>query len=581
MNYTFKLSRRLSVLWPRCEYAMSASLIFGFMLACTPADSTLEPAPTVTQLIISPETTTVVPGVPEQFTTSGLLSDGTATPVSVDFTATGGTITVDGTYTADSILGDYQVTARMANGLRSTAAVKVDKIRPTLPVSATPQWTVHDDGLFVTVEGPVLRVKFAYGGTGAGGWFKGGGGSDGGIAELYHKPTSPTRNLIFRNGVWGGGRDQLDFFQAETLSVAVADYTVPDFLSGIHAVLNSHRTWESGGRLFAEFDFQFQAWRIVRTYILYPWGDLTVHARVTLTHPGRWNYLGHTFQFAASPYTVLNGQSYDWGSNYQNDGESFHAWSDGYGINGGSTGTGHYEYKKVITQGLNLNSAIADFGRSDQYSGFMIDDANGNDPDIIVMNGDSTTWHSPFDLIARQVGGRSYVETGIFTPAYTSPLRTFVGTNWFYATLPPCCPPNYSSPMYWPASVGTWEEVFHVLLRRNLLPSDYLRLWEARARKLGQIVPVPKIGLSQVRLDPLDRVYHLTANAGAQSVQFQWTGPSSGTAFVVENFEPSLVGVTGGKNATVQAYFTAADRRTLVALSGGDAAGTYTLTLNR
>jgi hypothetical protein len=591
MNYKFKLSRRLSILWTGPEHVIiTAFLATCLSVACSPGESTLEPVHTVTQLLITPATTTVLPGVPEQFTSWGVMSDGTTAPVSVAFTATGGTITPDGTYTADSILGDYQVTARMANGLATTSAVKVDSVRPGQPILTAPQWTVQDDGSFVTVEGSVLRVKFAYGGPGSGGWFKGGGGSDGGIVELYYKPTSLMRNLVFRNGVWGGGRDQLDFFQAETLSVAQADYVVPDFLSGIHATINSHRTWESAGRLFAEFDFQFRAWRIVRTYILYPWGDLTVHARVTLTQPGRWNYLGHTFQFGVSPYTVVNGQSYNWGGNYQSDGDSFHAWSDGYGVNGTSQGTGYYEYRQTITRSFNRNSSIADFGRTDQYSGFMIDDRNGNDPDIVVMNGDSTTWHSPFDLVARKVGGRSYVETGIFTPAYTNPLRTFAGTNWFYATLPPCCPSIYNSPMYWPASLGTWEEVFHVLLRRTVQPSDYLPLWQVRARKLGQQVPQPVVGFPQAQLNSLDRVYHLTADAGAPSVQFQWTRASSGTtpidyrtAFVVENFDPSGVRVAGGGGATAQAYFSATDRTTLVVLSGPDAptAGTYTVTLTR
>jgi hypothetical protein len=590
MNYTFKLSRRLSVLWPCSGYAMLAGLIVCLTIACTPTDSTLEPGNAVTRLIITPETTTVLPGVPAQFTTSGLLSDGTTAPVSVDFTATGGTITPTGTYTADSILGDYQVTARMATGLFSTSAVKVDTVRPSQPVVTAPQWTVQDNGQFVDVENSVLHVRFAYGGTGSGGWFKGGGGSDGGIVELYYKPTSPTRNLIFRNGSWGGGRDQLDFFQAETLSVAVADYTVPDFLSGINATINSHRTWESAGRLFAEFDFQFRAWRIIRTYVLYPWGDLTVHARVTLTQPGLWNYLGHTFQFAVSPYTIVNGQTYNWGGRYQSDGDSFYAWSDGYGVNGASQGTGYYEYREIIKQGLDRNSSIADFGRTDQYSGFMIDDRNGNDPDLVVMNADSTTFNSPFDQVSRQVGGRSYVETGIFTPGYTNPLRTFAGTNWFYATIPPCCPPIYNSPMYWPASLGTWEEVFHVLLRRTLQPSDYLAIWEVRARKLAQQMPQPGLGLQPAQLNIKDRLYHLTADANARTVQFQWTRVGTATtpidyrtAFVVENFDPSEVSVTGRGGASVQAFYSPADRTTLVVLIGPDSpsAGAYTVKLTK
>jgi hypothetical protein len=590
MNYKFKLSRRLSVLWSGPERViLTVLLAAGLSGACTPGEGALEPT-NVTQIFLTPTTTIVSPGTPGQFTSWGLMSDGTTAQVAVTFSATGGSITPTGWYTAGSVIGDYQVTARTADGLATASAVRVDTLPPTKPTIALPQWSIQEDGQFVTVENAVLRVKFAYGGPGSGGWFKGGGGQDGGIVELYYKPTSATRNLVFRNGLWGGGRDNLDFFQAETLSVAQADYTVPDFLSGTHAVLNSHRIWESAGRLFAEFDFQFQAWHIVRTYILYPWGDLTVHARVTLTQPGRWNYLGHSFQFAVSPYAIVNGQTYNWGGNYQSDGDLFHAWSDGYGVNGGASGTGYYEYQKTITQGLNLNSSIADFGRTDQYSGFMIDDRNGNDPDILVMNGDSTTFNSPFDQVSRQVGGRSYVETGIFTPTYTSPLHTFAEANWFYATLPPCCPTVYNQPMYWPASLGTWEEVFHVLLRRTVQSSDYLRLWEVRARKLGHEVPQPTLGVQLVQLNSMDRLYHLTATAGTQSVQFRWTRVSSATtpidyrtAFVVENFDPAGVSVTGGGGAAVQAYYSALDHSTLLVLNGPDApnAGAYTITLRK
>jgi hypothetical protein len=567
---------------------MLASLLISCLTSACTSNDALEPVPTVTQLLLTPAATTVLPGVPEQFTALGLLTDGTTAPVSADFTATGGTITHDGLYTADSVPGDYEVTARTTSGLATTSAVKIDSLRASQPIVVTPQWTVLDDGTFVTVEGSVLRAKFAYGGTGSGGWFLGGGGRDGGMVELYYKPTSATRNLIFRNGTWGGGRDQLDFFQAETLSVDQADYVAPDFLSGIHGTVNNHRVWESAGRLFAEFDFQFQAWRIVRTYTLYPWGDLTVHARITLTTAGRWNYLGHTFQFAVSPYTITNGATFNWGGLYQSDAESFHAWSDGYGINGAATGTGHYEYAQTIIQGFDRNSAISDFGRSDPYSGFMIDDRNGNDPDIVVMNGDSTTWHSPFEVVARSVGGRSYVETGIFSPAYTNPIRTFAGTNWFYATLPPCCPVNYGSPMHWPTSLGTWEEVFHVLLRPQLKSSDYLPLWETRARKVGRAIPIGLLGTQQIRLDPRDRLYHITATAASDTVRFQWSPPVSSaaaqsyTAFIVEQFSPSGVTVDGPSGAAVTAYHNVADRSTLIVLSAtGLQAAPYTMTLRK
>ena len=86
-----------------------------------------------------------------------------------------------------------------------------------------PEWRIADDGATVEVENPVLRPRFAYAAAGVDGWFSGGessggGGRDGGIVEMYYKPTSPTRNLVFRNGQWGSLYDQMDSFEAEGVS---------------------------------------------------------------------------------------------------------------------------------------------------------------------------------------------------------------------------------------------------------------------------------------------------------------------------------------------------------------------------
>ena len=211
------------------------------------------------------------------------------------------------------------------------------------------QWTINDDGHFVTAENSVLRLKFAYNAANYQGWFvgtgSGGGGRDGGIVELYYKPTSPTRNLIFRNGTWGSGYDNMDFWEAEAQGGTQSNFNAPDYESGRHAVMNGHSISESAGRLIATFDFQFQAWHIVRTYTVYPWGDITVSAQLTVTQSANWNYLAHRFSFGVSPYTFTNGSTYNWGGNYRNDGESLHAWSDG--APGGNIGENFYEYQQA------------------------------------------------------------------------------------------------------------------------------------------------------------------------------------------------------------------------------------------
>ena len=169
------------------------------------------------------------------------------------------------------------------------------------------QWTINDDGHFVTAENSVLRLKFAYNAANYQGWFvgtgSGGGGRDGGIVELYYKPTSPTRNLIFRNGTWGSGYDNMDFWEAEAQGGTQSNFNAPDYESGRHAVMNGHSISESAGRLIATFDFQFQAWHIVRTYTVYPWGDITVSAQLTVTQSSQLELPGAQVLLRRQPGT--------------------------------------------------------------------------------------------------------------------------------------------------------------------------------------------------------------------------------------------------------------------------------------
>jgi hypothetical protein len=544
MNYKFKLSRRLATLWTGrvlCPEHMilSACLAVSVFWACTPHDA-LEPDTSITQVWVTPDTVFLQPGTTQEFTSWASTSDGSTSSIPVVFSATGGTITSSGQYTAGADLGHYQVVARAAEGLTGTSLVMIDSLPPTVAIGRTPQWTVRDDGVFIDAENSILHLKFAYNASTTGEWFKGGGGRDGGIVELYYKPTSTTRNLVFRNGAAGGKLDNLDYFQAEDASTTQADHNTMDFSSGVNAQVTQHRVWESAGRLFAEFDFDFKSWRIKRTYVVYPWGDITVHARISQIASGSWSYMGHSFHFAVSTYPSRIGSTLMWGSNYQADAESYYAWSDGYGPLGQYSGTSVFRYQEVIRAGLNKNTAISMFGRLDPYSGFMLDDRNGNDPDIIVMNGDSATWFSPFDQVSRAIGGKSYVEAGIFTPTWARG-ETHASMNWFYNTTP-CCPVNYASPMLWPTSLGTWNESFHLLLRRGLTPDAYLPLWEARVRYLGREAPFAVTG-AQVRLDPIDRLYHFTPLPGASGISFQWrryaaapTAVDYRTAFVIDNF---------------------------------------------
>lgn len=434
------------------------------------------------------------------------------------------------------------------------------------------QWKITDDGRFVDAEGGVFRLRFAYGGKGSDGWFQGGGGQDLSIVELYYKPTSATRNLIFRNGAWGGKMDALDYWEAEPTARNGTEHNTPDFATTTDAQLLSHHVHESAGRLIAKAEFQFKAWRIKRTHIIYPWGDITVHAQVKLVDESRWNYLGHRLHFGVSRYRLESPRKLDWGAHYQDDGEYYYAWSDVYGPEGKFQGQQPYLYKEQIRPHVDTNTAISLHKRQDPFSGFMIDDRNGNDPDIVVMNGDKATWLSPFDRISRKIGGVNYVETGMYTPPWHKQALTHADCCWFYATVKP---PAYDRPMLWTTDLGTWNESFHLFFRQGLEPEHYLPLWRARSRDVEQQKPDQLIG-AKAELSETDRLYHLVAQPGAKTIGFRWQRASEAsvaidyhTAFVIENIDKVVsVKIEGTEAPAAEIYADTAQRTALLVLAG-------------
>src|ERR1041385_7462494 len=107
--------------------------------SCGPSDSAVvvvSPAPpavpTLTQLLLNPSSVTLPAAGTQQFTASGSWSDGSSTPPPVTYTATGGTITTSGLYTAGSTAGTYRVIAAQTGGTRADTSV-VTISPPTLP----------------------------------------------------------------------------------------------------------------------------------------------------------------------------------------------------------------------------------------------------------------------------------------------------------------------------------------------------------------------------------------------------------------------------------------------------------------
>ncbi len=105
----------------------------GGTRADTSAVTVSVPTSTLTQLVLTPASITLAPGGTSQFTVSGTWSDGSSTTPAVSYSATGGTITAGGLYTAGTAPGTFRVIATQQGGTRAdTAAVTVSVPPPTL-----------------------------------------------------------------------------------------------------------------------------------------------------------------------------------------------------------------------------------------------------------------------------------------------------------------------------------------------------------------------------------------------------------------------------------------------------------------
>ena len=105
------------------------------------ADVVITSSRTLTQLVVAPADVSVQQGSSQPFTATGVWSDGTTSVVGASWTATGGTITSTGTFTAGQTPGTYQVVATQTGGtLRGSATVNVTAVavRTLLAVAVSP-----------------------------------------------------------------------------------------------------------------------------------------------------------------------------------------------------------------------------------------------------------------------------------------------------------------------------------------------------------------------------------------------------------------------------------------------------------
>ena len=110
-----------------------------------PVDTTtvvvIEPTYSIVSIAVSPDPASVISGLSQTFTASGLRSDGSSASPSVSWSATGGTISSGGVYSAGGTEGNFTVTAVSTENLSDVAAVSVTPAPlqgPNEPTGFTP-----------------------------------------------------------------------------------------------------------------------------------------------------------------------------------------------------------------------------------------------------------------------------------------------------------------------------------------------------------------------------------------------------------------------------------------------------------
>jgi hypothetical protein len=92
--------------------------------------------PTVTSFVMSPTSASVAAGGTRQFSVATTWSDGAVRSPVVTYSATGGTITVNGLYTAGQIAGTFMVIASCGCGKADTSVVSITSLTSTATLSA-------------------------------------------------------------------------------------------------------------------------------------------------------------------------------------------------------------------------------------------------------------------------------------------------------------------------------------------------------------------------------------------------------------------------------------------------------------
>src|SRR6266571_5347341 len=157
MTFKYKLSRRLALLKDRWVLLSvtthAAALAVG---ACArPVTGPQAPNSPVVRIVTLPDSVTLNPSDMRQFVAYGRTQAGDSVPVAVSWSASGGTITGGGLYTADTVAGSYTVTATATSP--STAVSGSAVVKNPGPLS---QIVLNPTTAFAVVGGTVQFTSY-------------------------------------------------------------------------------------------------------------------------------------------------------------------------------------------------------------------------------------------------------------------------------------------------------------------------------------------------------------------------------------------------------------------------------------
>ena len=220
----------------------------GGSLADTVAVTVVSPVPTLIAIQLAPGSATLQPGSSLQFGARGVWTSGGSGTPPVSYSATGGTISGSGLYTAGSTPGSFRVIAKQVGGsFADTAAVTIAAAAPVLTglvVSPNGSTVVTNGGAQFAVAG-----VWTNGGTGAPPvtWSATGGSiSAGGYYSAG--PTAGTFRVIAKQV--GGTLADTAAVTVTTSAVTLTSLSVaPDPISiqkGLTIEFNASATWSNG-----------------------------------------------------------------------------------------------------------------------------------------------------------------------------------------------------------------------------------------------------------------------------------------------------------------------------------------------